>query len=286
MSERGIITGMEGHVYIVEFESGMVKVGYSAKPENRFRGYVKNGVLYGNPVTRTWVSPAHFAPQRNERLMIAFCAARGSLASGGKQGEYFVGVPFLAVQRYAASLKFEPFDRDRWERGNAEKHAALRALWGRVLPSRHVQLPDPSEIHYATLGEWFAALDEEGGMDDFPESIAHLFDVDLDDLLEAPAALHRRVMDYAAELVTRRRDVQQLEQALEAARLALSEHTDIAFTAVRQEVQDAIAESALGLSDLRRVRLPDGSEALIRVRPDLAQEDAERLAAEYWQPGG
>jgi hypothetical protein len=286
VSGYGTISSMEGHVYVVEFESGMVKVGYSAKPENRFKGYVKNGVLFGNPVTRTWVSPAHFAPQRNEKLMITFCAERGSRANGGQQGEYFTGVPFGAVQRYAASLEFEPFDRERWRRREADRLSVIRALWGSPGQARHVPLPPQAGVPASTLGEWFELLNKGGAPDDLPEDVADLFDVDLDDLLRTPASVHQRVLAYVADIATCRLDVEALETALAAARSALSEQTGVVLDSVRQEVQDAVIESIFAQSTLRKVRLANGTEAMIRVKSDVSQEQAERLAADYLQPGG
>ena len=86
------------------FKSGVVKVGHAKDIVSRLQGYRKTGAVLGNPVTDTWHSPPDMNSRGNERILIRFCEERGQLASGGKRGEYFTGLSFESVQKFAQTL--------------------------------------------------------------------------------------------------------------------------------------------------------------------------------------
>jgi hypothetical protein len=274
---------MEGHVYVVEFESGLVKVGHTGNPKNRLKSYAKDGSTYGNAVARTWVSPPHFKSMRNETRLIKFCEERGVLAGGR---EYFTGVPFDEVQAYAASLKFERFDQQRWDRDHAAPNEALRsAVIALLQRHRRIDLPPRMTVSYGTLDEWFAGISDDSRSEDIKCSIADLLDVDLADLVATPLVVQQAIVQHAVDLANLRQDVDRLRELHEAAEMALTEHVTTKLDELRGKIKDSVNEAWLGRTEERRVTLPDGTPARIRVARGLPQEEAERLAADYWQPG-
>lgn len=78
-----------GHLYVVEFDSGVLKVGKSASPDRRLEQHAKAGF-----VQRTWVSTHHLGCSVTEREVLSYCAKYGRL-HGGR--EYFTGLNFYSV---------------------------------------------------------------------------------------------------------------------------------------------------------------------------------------------
>ncbi|NEE44127.1 hypothetical protein [Streptomyces microflavus] len=93
-------------MYIVAFASGVLKVGHALDVDARVQSHVKVGAVHGNAVVDVWVSPPHAHSASNERLVLDFCLGRGELASGGRRGEYFAGIPFEAAKEFAESLSY------------------------------------------------------------------------------------------------------------------------------------------------------------------------------------
>ena len=82
-----------GHLYVVEFAAGILKVGKSASPDRRLEQHAKAGL-----VRRTWVSAHHLGISRTEREVLAWCTEYGQL-HGGR--EYFTELDFFAVTRHS-----------------------------------------------------------------------------------------------------------------------------------------------------------------------------------------
>lgn len=76
-----------GHVYVVEFDSGVLKVGRTGDSDSRLKAHAKAGYFAAS----YWVSARHLDHRATERRLIAFCAERGVL-HGGR--EYFGEVRF------------------------------------------------------------------------------------------------------------------------------------------------------------------------------------------------
>lgn len=78
-----------GHLYVVQFESGVLKVGKSARPEKRLANHAKTG-----PVVDSWVSAHHLGISVTEGEVIKYCNESGALFAGR---EYFSGLQFWPV---------------------------------------------------------------------------------------------------------------------------------------------------------------------------------------------
>lgn len=96
-------------VYVLQFSSGVVKVGYTANPAQRLKQHADTAQQHGGDITKHWVSQPHAQANENERRLIAFCADRAPRVTGNeKAGEYFTGLDFEEVLAYAKSLPYVP----------------------------------------------------------------------------------------------------------------------------------------------------------------------------------
>lgn len=98
-SGRGSIPVPEdlGHIYLVLFASGRVKLGHAKNPDHRISTHVYNGACLGNAVLRTWISPR--VPDSGSVEQLALAEVR-PLASSVFKREWFDGVDFdIAVDR-------------------------------------------------------------------------------------------------------------------------------------------------------------------------------------------
>jgi len=82
-----------GHLYVAEFDSGVVKVGKADNAESRLAAHAKTGL-----VRSSWTSPRHLHCSKTERELIAFCNEYGTL-HGGR--EYFRDISFEIARAYA-----------------------------------------------------------------------------------------------------------------------------------------------------------------------------------------
>lgn len=123
----------ERFIYVVEFTTGVVKVGRASHQSQRVAEHGRSAEKHGAAITRSWVSERHKEYARNETALIAFCAERWSLA-GGK--EYFAGANYGEVVKYAQTLPMtliteadlDEFDRQMAEhKGDANRF--ISALW-------------------------------------------------------------------------------------------------------------------------------------------------------------
>lgn len=98
-----------GHIYVVEFTSGVVKVGKSTDPRSRIATHRQLARMHGGEVRNTWVSHLHYFSGEAERELIEYCARIGQLVVGR---EYF-RAPFAEVRSRASLLahnRFTPED--------------------------------------------------------------------------------------------------------------------------------------------------------------------------------
>ena len=87
-----------GHLYVVEFTSGVIKVGQAVRPQSRLATHAAHARIHGGDIRRTWVSDRHAGYDGTERILIAGCKQVGELAFGR---EYFRGIEFDWASRYA-----------------------------------------------------------------------------------------------------------------------------------------------------------------------------------------
>jgi hypothetical protein len=99
----------EGHIYVIEFGSGTVKVGKTANPKNRLSQHEGAARMMGTEVISSWFSSRHRGWSENEDHLISFCLKR--------YGDPVVGretfrAPASEVIRFAQSLPCSPMPID------------------------------------------------------------------------------------------------------------------------------------------------------------------------------
>ena len=131
---------LDGHIYVVEHPTGLVKVGMTANPTKRLATIDRDSRrLLGGPLVAAWVSPPHRLYKENERTLIAECAG----TYGRHSAEYFLA-PFDEVLTIAQSLSFDPATAEEvaeYEQGLQRRLAALKATFGWEAPKEPVAEP-------------------------------------------------------------------------------------------------------------------------------------------------
>lgn len=96
----------EGVLYILEFSSGLIKVGRTAQPKKRVETHLRHIRLYaGASLVRGWLSPFHENFLSTEAALIG----RGHALSRSVQGnEFLVGAPFPELVSFARTLLYLP----------------------------------------------------------------------------------------------------------------------------------------------------------------------------------
>lgn len=94
-----------GHVYVILFSSGTVKVGRTRTPRVRLKAHAASARPHGVSVVSQWVSQPHASASANERKMIEHCNDTGSPLNGG---EYFAGADVDRVLAFCATLPAGP----------------------------------------------------------------------------------------------------------------------------------------------------------------------------------
>lgn len=89
--------GGRGHLYVVEFSTGTVKVGKTKRPDKRIGEHEREAAAFGGRIADRWVSPAHDGYDANEVTLIAECAREGKQI----KREYFSGLPFARAVELA-----------------------------------------------------------------------------------------------------------------------------------------------------------------------------------------
>lgn len=86
----------EAYLYVVEFDQGTIKIGYSTNPEARMQAFATHGSVFRVRVLRHWVSEPHIGASLNEKTLIAWCKKRAVEVSGR---EWFYGLEFAEVKK-------------------------------------------------------------------------------------------------------------------------------------------------------------------------------------------
>jgi hypothetical protein len=82
-----------GHIYVVEFTSGVVKVGKSTEPEKRISAHSKFAEIHGGSIRTAWISRELVGFNGAERELIKLCSQISAPVFGR---EYF-DIPYRAA---------------------------------------------------------------------------------------------------------------------------------------------------------------------------------------------
>ncbi len=91
----------EANLYVIGYDSGTVKVGYSKSPGSRIGAHVGAARRHGVEVTSVWVSGPHVEFTSNEAALKEWCGTRCDSQQGA---EYFTGVTPADAAAFALTL--------------------------------------------------------------------------------------------------------------------------------------------------------------------------------------
>lgn len=97
------------HVYVIEFSSGVIKVGQTRDLARREMDHEQGAQNHGHFIVRSWATDAHADWKANEQALIDFCTARFGSPIRGR--EYFAGTDFGAVVEFAGQYYAEKYAR-------------------------------------------------------------------------------------------------------------------------------------------------------------------------------
>jgi hypothetical protein len=93
----------DGHVYVLGFSNGCVKVGRTQNSGQRLKDHKSMAGKFGLTVTDEWLSPPHAEWARNEDALKDIATGLGGTVVGR---EYYSGIDFAAVVLKALDLPF------------------------------------------------------------------------------------------------------------------------------------------------------------------------------------
>jgi len=88
-------------VYIVQFNTGALKVGRTGDPAVRLKNYATHGRPHGIGVNGHWISQPHLGAKRTEEALVEYCRTAGTTLN---DGEFFAGIETHDLLEYAMSL--------------------------------------------------------------------------------------------------------------------------------------------------------------------------------------
>jgi hypothetical protein len=90
-----------GHIYVVEFGSGVVKVGRGTDPKGRVAAHTRLAEVHGGTVRSVWISRELVGYRSAERSLLRLCARHGAPVVGR---EYFA-IDFRTVRNLASIVE-------------------------------------------------------------------------------------------------------------------------------------------------------------------------------------
>jgi hypothetical protein len=129
---RRVIRQSSGFIYVIEFSTGLIKVGMTKDGDNRLKQHAKAAHQQKSSILDHWISSRHKGYQENEASLISFCLKHYGPPAHGK--ETFASASFETTVSFAQSLSFpELTEADisalirredaALQRGNDEFHA-------------------------------------------------------------------------------------------------------------------------------------------------------------------
>ncbi|MER6492756.1 GntR family transcriptional regulator [Streptomyces griseorubiginosus] len=90
-------------IYVVHFDGGVIKVGFTARPAQRIQRYRSSLSPFGITIADLWLSAPHKQAEDSEKLLLSFCRAQ---SGQDDRGEYFSGIDFAQVVAFAGTLAY------------------------------------------------------------------------------------------------------------------------------------------------------------------------------------
>lgn len=136
------MSNLLGHLYVLQFRSGLVKVGRAGQPDSRITQHRAEGVRHGNPMILRWQSVMLDLVVNAEDRLLKWCRAQPMVVPAGDpgaKGEWFHGLPVDAVIDEAARIAASHSPLDHSDRGAISN----REAFGRFVDLDVIERPGP-----------------------------------------------------------------------------------------------------------------------------------------------
>lgn len=91
-----------GYVYLVQFDSGAIKVGRTQNPATRLKAHAASARAHGVKIAAQWVSQPIGNSRQNERRLIDLCNDKFVAVN---DGEYFIEAQVSEILAYSETLQ-------------------------------------------------------------------------------------------------------------------------------------------------------------------------------------
>lgn len=141
-----------GHIYVIAFSNGVVKVGCTRNPAKRLSDHRSQARRFGATVTDEWQSPQHAEWEENEDELIGIAY---DLGGEPRAAEYFTGIAFADVVAQARDLPFgaPSAATDEWRRRRRYVKCAFPAVPARMritpTKSADIESMDAEQLDHA-----------------------------------------------------------------------------------------------------------------------------------------
>lgn len=129
------------YLYLVEFNSGTIKVGRTRNPASRLKNHATTGRPHGISVSRQWLSQPHRHAEDNERLLLKFCHSRFTSVN---EGEFFENADTGEIIAFLEQLPESHDDASRIRLTRYGRMGGKGGSWPEADPV--IVLPLPEEI--------------------------------------------------------------------------------------------------------------------------------------------
>lgn len=133
-------------VYVVQFDSGIVKVGQTIRTKTRLWQHGNDARSRADQVTETWMSSGHTNALENERELIAFCKERWHVAFGR---EFFGGADFGEIVEFAQDcLTYRKVSQEEINAFDQETARLIAEYKAATAPSMPERPPVMTTVHF------------------------------------------------------------------------------------------------------------------------------------------
>lgn len=144
-----------GYIYIILFESGILKAGRTQKPAQRISNHASNAAAFSTSISQVWVSCPHDNFASNEAELMASVAA---MATKQNNREFFEGIDFSDAVALAEQLVFAPIDFEAHEARDQARFQKMKRFLG--MPDPEPEPENPARAWGAPILKMFAQLRE------------------------------------------------------------------------------------------------------------------------------
>ncbi len=160
------VRGLEGHLYVIEFNSNTVKVGFTTSPVQRINQHRAAAINYRRRARRGALTAPHVEARENEQALIKACREAADLPND-YSGEYFP-ISFEDAVGLIGDMPQSRGDRQAFE---SEVNAKGQRLVDAVL-----SVAGPPQAKFGPVFPWAKFMDSSS-VDDFVRDLRNALEM-------------------------------------------------------------------------------------------------------------